>query len=302
MIAKTKMAADGPDFSRMIYGTWRMLDDGSTAQEVNRRLLRCVELGMTTIDTAEIYGGYAVEARLGEALDLSPGLRDKVQIITKSGIYIPHKTAPGVRVGHYDASAKRLVESVEASLNLIGTDQIDMFLVHRPDWLTSIDDTADGLNRLVKSGKVRSVGVSNYSTTQFAALASRVTQPLATNQVEFSLLQMGPIFDGVFDQCQAESVVPMAWSPLAGGSLFDLTHDAAARLAREAAILSPKYGDATLEQLAYAWVMAHPAGALPIVGTNKISRIESAAKAVSIVLSREDWFALWVAAKGHGIP
>ncbi|MEO8245310.1 MAG: aldo/keto reductase [bacterium] len=302
MIARTKLTPNGPEFSRVVYGTWRMLDDGSTAQDVNGRLLRCLDLGITTIDTAEIYGGYAVEAVLGEALALSPGLRDKVELITKSGIYIPHKTAPGVRVGHYDATAARLKQSVETSLNLLGTDQLDLFLVHRPDWLTSVDDTAEGLNRLLKSGKIRSVGVSNYSATQFAALSSRMDQPLATNQVEFSLLHMDPVYDGVFDQCQAEHVQPMAWSPLAGGSLFDQASPAGARLVREAATLAPKYGNATLEQLAYAWVMAHPANALPIVGTNKISRIESAAAAANITLSREDWYALWVAAKGHGIP
>jgi predicted oxidoreductase len=302
MIARTRISPDGPEFSRMVYGTWRMLDAGSTAQTVNARLLRCLDLGITTIDTAEIYGGYAVEELLGQALALSPGLRDKLEIITKSGIYIPHMTAPAVRVGHYDASAARLIRNVERSLRLLGTDHLDLFLVHRPDWYTSIDDTAEGLNQLRASGKIRSAGVSNYSPTQFAALSSRMDKPLVTNQVEFSLLHMDPIFDGTFDQCQTSRVSPMAWSPLAGGRLFDGAVEAAVRLAREAAILSPKYGGATLEQLAYAWVLAHPARAFPIVGTNKIERIESAAKAAEIVLDREDWFALWVAAKGHGIP
>lgn len=302
MIARTKTRANGPEFSGLAYGTWRMLDRDSSAQEVNSRLNRCLDLGITTIDTAEIYGGYAVEAALGAALALSPGLREKVEIVTKSGIYIPHRTATGVRVGHYDASAARLVHSVDTSLRLLGTDRLDLFLVHRPDWLTHIDDTADGLNQLLGSGKIRSAGVSNYSASQFAALDSRMDQKLVTNQVEFGLFHMNPIHDGVFDQCQTCQIRPMGWSPFAGGRLFDLTNEAAARLAREAEILSPKYDNATLEQLAYAWVLAHPAGVLPIVGTNRISRIESAAKAATITLSREDWFALWVAAKGHGIP
>jgi predicted oxidoreductase len=302
MMPRTQIAPKGPILSRMVYGTWRMLDDAPSAQDINRRLHLCRDLGITTIDGAEIYGGYAQEAALGAAMSLTPGLRDSLELVTKSGIYIPHPTAPGRRVSHYDVTSKRLTECVDAALTRLGTDRIDVFLVHRPDWLTSIDDTADGLNALVKSGKIRSAGVSNYSPTQFAALNSRMDQPLVTNQVEFSLLHMDPIFDGTFDQLQTERVQPMAWSPLAGGSLFDGNNAATQRLAKEAALIAPKYGDASLEQLAYAWVMAHPSRPVPVIGTNRIDRIESAAKAVAITLEREDWFGLWVAAKGHGIP
>ena len=302
MMPRTQIARNGPVFSRMVYGTWRMLDDAPSAQDINRRLHLCLELGITTIDGAEIYGGYAQEEALGAAMALTPGLRDKLELVTKSGIYIPHPTAPGRRVAHYDVTAKRLIECVDAALKRLGTDQIDLFLVHRPDWLTSIDDTANGLNALVKSGKIKSAGVSNYSPSQYAALNSRMDQPLATNQVEFSLLHMDPIFDGTFDQLQTERVQPMAWSPLAGGSLFDGKNPAAQRLAKEAALIAPKYNGASLEQLAYAWVMAHPCRPIPVIGTNRHDRIQSASIAAHIELEREDWFALWVAAKGHGIP
>lgn len=302
MMPRTKIAPDGPSISRMVYGTWRMLDDAPSAQDINRRLHMCLELGITTIDGAEIYGGYAQEAALGAALALTPGLRDKLELVTKSGIYIPHPTAPSRRVAHYDVTAKRLSECVDAALKRLGTDRIEVFLVHRPDWLTSIDDTANGLNALVKSGKIRWAGVSNYSPSQYAALNSRMDQPLVTNQVEFSLLHMDPMFDGTFDQMQAERVRPMAWSPLAGGGLFDRNNLAAQRLAEEVALISAKYGDASLEQLAYAWVMAHPSRPVPVIGTNRLDRIASAVKAATITLDREDWFGLWVAAKGHGIP
>lgn len=302
MMPRTQIAPDGPSFSRMVYGTWRMLDDAPSAQDINRRLHMCLELGITTIDGAEIYGGYAQEAALGAALALTPGLRDKLELVTKSGIYIPHPTAPSRRVAHYDVTAKRLTECVDAALKRLGTDRIEVFLVHRPDWLTSIDDTANGLNALVKSGKIRWAGVSNYSPSQYAALNSRMDQPLVTNQVEFSLLHMDPMFDGTFDQMQAERVRPMAWSPLAGGGLFDRNNLAAQRLAEEVALISAKYGDASLEQLAYAWVMAHPSRPVPVIGTNRLDRIASAVKAATITLDREDWFGLWVAAKGHGIP
>lgn len=302
MVSRTKLTPRGPELSCIVYGSWRLLEDQPTAQDVNRRLQRCLELGITTIDTAEIYGGYRVEALLGEALALTPGLVGKLEIVTKSGIYIPHKTAPQRRTAFYDASAARITASVEQSLRLLGTERLDLFLVHRPDWLTSIDDTAEGLNNLVKSGKIGSAGVSNYSHTQFSALSDRMDQPLVTNQVEFSLLHMAPIYDGTFDQCQALGVPPMAWSPLAGGRLFDVGNDAAARIASEAARLAPKYGNATLEQLAYAWVLAHPARPIVLLGTNKNDRIDAGARANEIVLEREDWFALWVAAHGHGIP
>jgi len=302
MITRSKIAPTGPELSRLVYGTWRMLDDGSSIQDINRRLHRCVELGITSIDTAEIYGLYRVEAALGQALALSPGLRDKLEIVTKAGIYVPNPLSPERKVGFYDASGARLTQSLEQSLRLIGTDHVELFLVHRPDWLTSVDDTAGGLNQLLRAGKIRSAGVSNYNATQFDALNSRMEQPLVTNQLEFHLLHMNPIYDGTFDQCQKQRIQPMAWSPLAGGKLFDRSDEAAARLSTAAAGMSEKYGKATLEQLAYAWILAHPSRPIPVIGTNKIERIESAAASAGLTLEREDWYALWVAVHGHDIP
>ena len=288
--------------SRLVYGTWRMLDDTPSTQDINHRLNRCVELGITTIDTAEIYGGYAVEAALGHAMKLSPGLSKNLHIITKSGIYVPNPKNPKRTVGFYDASAVQLKESVETSLRLLGREQIDLFLVHRPDWLTSIDDTAEGLNKLIRGGKIRRAGVSNYTSAQFRALNSRMEIPLLTNQVEFHLLNMDAMWDGTFDLCQELSMQPMAWSPLAGGKLFDASYPASVRLAEAASAMSSKYGGATLEQLAYAWVMSHPSRPVPVIGTNKLGRIESAVRASSFTLEREDWYSMWVAAKGHNIP
>ncbi len=302
MIKNDASNAAMPSLSAMVYGTWRMLDDKPSVQDINRRLNRCVELGITTIDTAEIYGGYRVEAALGNAMALSPGLRDKLAIVTKTGIYVPNDLSPQRKVGFYDASAAQLRRSVEQSLRMLGCEQIELFLVHRPDWLTGVEDTAQGLNQLLQEGKIRQAGVSNYSASQFAALNSFMGVPLFTNQIEFHLLRVDPMVDGSFDQCQQHRVRPMAWSPLAGGRLFDANEPAAVRLAQVAAALSPKYGGATLEQLAYAWIMAHPSRPYPVIGTNKIDRIESAVKALSVRLEREDWFALWVAAQGRNIP
>jgi predicted oxidoreductase len=286
----------------MLYGTWRLLDTRPTAQEINRRLHACLDLGITTIDTAEIYGLYEVEQLLGSALALSPGLRDKLEFVTKAGIYVPCSRHPERRTAHYNATGPRLVKSLEKSLRLLGTDRVELFLVHRPDWLTRADDTAAGLNELLRTGRIRSAGASNYSASQFELLNAQMEQPLVTNQVEFHLLHPEPINDGTFHQCEKHGVLPMAWSPLAGGRIFDPGNPAATRLAAAAKSMSSRYNAATLEQLAYAWILAHPSHPLPVIGTNKLERLQSAAQADAIMMEREDWYALWEAAQGRKIP
>ncbi len=299
---RIKLATPGLEFSRMAYGTWRLLDADSSPQEINRRLQACLDLGITTIDTAEIYGLYEVEQKLGAALALSPGLRHKLEFVTKAGIYVPCSYHPERHTAHYNASGPRLVKSLEKSLRFLGTDRVELFLVHRPDWLTRADDTASGLNDLLRAGKIRAAGVSNFSAAQFDLLNSRMEQPLLTNQIEFHLLHAEPMTDGTLLQCEKLGVLPMAWSPLAGGKLFNPDNPAAPRLAAAAQKMSSRYQGATLEQLAYAWILAHPSRPLPVIGTNKLGRLQSAAKADDIVLEHEDWYALWEAAQGHRIP
>ncbi len=286
----------------MVYGTWRLLDTRSTPQEINRCLHACVDLGITTMDTAEIYGLYQVEQQLGAALALSPGLRDQLQLVTKAGIYVPCSYHPERRTAHYNATGPRLLKSLEKSLRLLGTDHVELFLVHRPDWLTRADDTAAGLNELLRTGKIRTAGVSNYSAAQFDLLNSHMEQPLATNQIEFHLLHPEPINDGTLHQCEKLGVLPMAWSPLAGGRIFDRSNPAAQRLAAAAKAMSSRYNAAPLEQLAYAWILAHPSHPLPVIGTSKLERLQSAVQADAIVMEREDWYALWEAAQGRKIP
>ena len=304
MIPRVFLASNSPAFSRLVYGTWRFLDDPATAHsdDLLKRLHACLELGITTLDTAEIYGLYRVEEFIGQTLKKEPGLREKFEIVTKSGIYVPCDFHPDRKVAHYNATAARIVKSAEKSLRLLGTDYLDLLLVHRPDWLTSADETAEGLNRLLKEGKIRSAGVSNYNVHQFDLLNSRMDQPLVTNQIEFSLLHMDPIYDGTTDQSQKLGFKPMAWSPLAKGALMSSENPAGARLQQKAAELSAKYGGATLDQLAYAWILAHPSQPLPIIGTNKLERLIATAKATDIQLEREDWYGLWEAAQGQSIP
>lgn len=304
MVPRHRLAAHGPEFSRLAYGTWRLLNDATppTPQSVLARLQRCADLGITTLDTAEIYGKYQVEEALGAALALDKGLRQRLEIVTKAGIYVPNAFHPARKVSYYDATGARLIKSLEKSLRFLGVDHVELLLVHRPDWLTHPDETAEGLNRLLKDGKIRSAGVSNYNVHQFDALNARMDQPLVTNQVEFSLLRMDPIFDGVLDQCIRLGIAPMAWSPLGGGRLVRADDEAGARVQQAVAEIAERHGGATVDQVAYAWIMAHPSRPMPIIGSNQVERIERAAKAATIQLTREDWYALWTAARGKRIP
>ncbi len=304
MVPRAKPSSRGPELSRLAYGTWRLLDDPESAspQHLLRRLEICLEQGITTLDTAEIYGTYEVEELVGRALALSPGLRQRLEIVTKCGIYVPCARHPERRVAFYNASAQRIIASAEKSLRLLGTDHLDVFLVHRPDWLSAADDTAEGLETLQRQGKVREVGVSNYNVHQVELLNSRLTRPVCTNQVELSLFTMNAIEDGTLDQCQRLGILPMAWSPLGGGRLFDHQDTAAQRIRAAMATIAGKYEEAKPERLALAWVLAHPSRPIAVFGTNRPERIEGLAAAASLTLDREDWYLLWEAARGQEIP
>jgi predicted oxidoreductase len=303
-VPSVPLSPGGLELSRVAYGTWRMLDEPgrATPEEVRARLEACVDLGITTVDTAEIYGLYDVEELLGRALRPAPALRRALQIVTKCGIYVPCGRHPERRAAFYDATAARIVKSAEKSLRLLGVDVLDLFLVHRPDWLTAAHDTAEGLERLVRDGKIRFAGVSNYNVQQVELLHARMTRPLVTNQIEMSLFDMSALFDGTLDQCQRLGMRPMAWSPLGGGRLFDDKEPAAGRVRAAMAALRDKYDGAGDTELALAWVLAHPSEPVAVFGTNRLDRIPAAARAASIRLAREDWYLLWEAAQGRRIP
>ncbi len=304
MIPQVPISPKGPKVSEMVFGTWRLLDCQPPPQtkDILNLLELCLELGITTIDTAEIYGLYTVEAAIGAAFKEKPGLRDQFQIISKCGINVPSEEKKPTKTAHYDASSTNLIHCAEKSLRLLNTDHLDILLVHRPDWLASADDTAVGLDRLVSDGKILHAGVSNYNPTQFDLLSDRVAQALVTNQIEFSLLHRNPLDDGSLAQCEKNRCRPMAWSPLGGGRLFDPNNDAAVRIRQSMAGMRDKYEGANDDTLAFAWVMAHPSKPITILGSNHPDRIRSTAKAIGIKLSYDDWYALWEAAQGHPIP
>ena len=303
-MTRHRFTPHGPELSRLVLGTWRLLADPATCSPDGiRALLRtALEAGITTVDTAEIYGLYRVEEALGEALRGDPALRSQLEFITKCGILVPCAGAPGRRTAHYNATASQIVTSAENSLRLLGVEALDLLLIHRPDWLTPHEVTAGALNQLLRDGKIKAAGVSNYSASQFAALSTFMDRPLVTNQLEFSPFCVTPIHDGTFDQAQQLGFAPMAWSPLGGGRLFDENNQAAVRLRAAMTQMAARYDGATPDALTHAWVLAHPARPVSILGTTKPERVLSSARADTITLEHQDWYAIWEAAHGHQVP
>ncbi len=301
---RVTLAEGGPTFSRLAYGVWRLADDpvGTSVARVQEKIEACLGEGITTFDHADIYGDYRCEGLFGQALKATPALRGRMEIVTKCGINAPGPNRSWAHVKYYDASAVALEQCVDRSLRELGTDYIDLLLIHRPDWLTRAEDTAAGLNRLIATGKIRRAGVSNYSVHQFDLLNAMVDRPLLTNQVEVSLLQTRALYDGTLDQCERHHVHPMAWSPLAGGRFFDKKDIVAGRVRAHLESLLPKYGATGIEQLALAWVLALPSRPIAIIGSNDPARIRSAARADEITLDRQDWYALWTTAAGVPVP
>ncbi len=298
-----KLSDNAPEVSAIAYGVWRLADDpaGASTCRVREKIDACLEAGITTFDHADIYGMYTCEGLFGAALAEAPELRDKMEIVTKCGIRYPCDGLPDVKVKHYDATRESIEACVNRSLTELRTDYIDVLLIHRPDWLTSAEDTAAGLQTVIDAGKVRSVGVSNYSVVQFDLLSLYLENPLATNQVEISLLHMDAIHDGTLDQCQREGAHPMAWSPLAGGRLVSGGDSDSDRAVNALKKMAKAYGQ-TPDQIALAWVAALPSQPQVIIGTNQPDRIKSAAASESIQLSRADWYSLWESAQGRPIP
>ena len=221
-VSRQRLHPDGPELSRLVWGAWRSVGtpETDTPTKLARLIEACLELGITTFDHADIYGGYRAEALFGAALREWKGLRSRIELVTKCGIALVGSERPAHRVKHYDSSGAHIRHSLEASLRLLGTDHVDLLLLHRPDPLMDADETAGALEQLVHAGKTRAVGVSNHTPAQIDLLQARLAIPLVTNQVELSLMQPAVLFDGMLDHAQLRRMAPMAWSPLGGGSLF----------------------------------------------------------------------------------
>lgn len=288
--------AAGIELSRIVYGMWRVGDDADTSpKHIQAKIEACLAQGITSIDQADIYGGYTAEGLLGAVFRAAPELRDKVEIVTKCGIVGPFGRYADRRVKHYDTSAGHIAASIDHSLREMAIERIDLLLIHRPDPLMDHRETGAALDAAIASGKVRAVGVSNFMPHDVSLLQSVMTNRLATNQIELSLLAHGAFVDGQVGFLQERGIAPMAWSPLGGGRLFK-----SSELMAKLETVGKAHGvDASA--VAVAWLLRHPSGILPVMGTNDLSRIARFAEALSFELDRQTWFELYTAALGREV-
>ncbi len=286
------------DFSRIVYGLWRLGDDENTAPDhVRNKIAACLDQGITTMDQADIYGGYMAEEILGNALRGSD-LRNKIESVTKCDIIAPVGRYADARVKYYDTSRAHIMASVDHSLNLMGIDHIDLLLVHRPDPMMDHHETGAALDEVIASGKVRSVGVSNFRPWDWELLQSVMKNTLATNQIELSVLAHHSFTNGDVAFHQKNATPMMAWSPLAGGNLFNGQNDAVT--AALDAIARDRGVD--VSAVVVAWLLAHPSKILPVMGTNNLSRISRLSDACDVKLDRQEWYEIYTAALGHEVP
>ncbi len=292
------LGATGLQASTLAWGMWRFKGDDAGA--AGRLVHAALDAGITLFDTADIYGPDngepfgAAESLLGRVFAAEPGLRSRMLLATKGGI----------RMGvPYDSSSAYVEAAVDASLKRLGVDHVDLWQIHRPDLLAHPAEVAEALDRIVASGRARAVGVSNFTPAQVAALASYLEVPLASIQPEFSALATRPLFDGTFDQAMQMGLAVLAWSPLGQGRL-GAQAPADPRAAAAAAAMDRIAAEqgVTRTAVAYAFVGAHPARPIPIVGTQTAERIAEAATALQVRFTRTQWYDILQAGMGEKLP
>ena len=299
---KVQLSTNGPSLSRIVAGvmSWGQWGRKFDAIEIQKLIEKCLELGITTFDHADIYGHYTTEADWGKGYKLSLIDRDKIEIVTKCGINLTTPNRPQYKIKCYSTERQHIIDSVDRSLNNLQTDYIDLLLIHRPDPLMNAAEVAEIIEQLKSSGKVLHFGVSNFTPSQYELLDSYT--PLVTNQVEASLLHLDPIYDGTFDQCQRMQVRPMVWSPMGGGKVFGMEQEDVIAIRAKGAEICKRYDDSfELDQLLLAWLMKLPCGLLPVIGTGRTDRLTKAAAAVDITITNEEWYELLEVARGHEI-
>jgi predicted oxidoreductase len=293
MMQKIKLHPQGPELSRIVAGAWRW--NTVSPSQIDALIKTSLENGITSFDHADIYGNYTCEETFGNALRGNSSLRSQLKLITKFGIRMLSDKRPEHKVKHYDTSTEHIVKSVENSLHALGTDHIDVLLIHRPDPLLNPEETAAAFAKLKQQGKVLFFGVSNFTTTQLEMLQSYMSFPLVTNQIELSLFKNDSFFNGDVDVMMKLKMRPMAWSPLGGGKFMDdeRVKGVVEKMCDQHQIAST--------QLLLAWLLMHPAGVVPIIGTTKPERIAEGAKALAVKLTRQDWFGLLKAVSGTDV-
>jgi len=287
--------------SRFSLGFWRAKEWNFSSQQLHDLVNQSLELGITTIDHADIYGQYSCEDIFGTILKEDPSLRQKVQLVTKCGIKFANKRYSEFTIHSYDTSKAHILWSAENSLRNMNTDYLDVLLIHRPDPLMNADEVAEAMYELKKSGKVLHFGVSNFLPHQFNLLQSRLDFPLVTNQIEASVLNTEHFDNGNIDFLQEKRIPPMVWSPFAGGRIFNENSEKANRVRNVMFEIAYKY-QVEIDAVAAAWLLVHPVNFIIVLGTGKVERIKAAMKGLEVNLTREEWFKIWVASQGHDIP
>jgi predicted oxidoreductase len=301
--------------SRLAYGCWRVAGSWNPADVTDasraagrRAVISAYETGYTLFDNADIYCAGEAECILGHVLKEVSGMRDQVVIVTKGGIRPAGDPQPD-SPGRYDFSASHIISACEQSLSRLGIETIDLYLLHRPDFLADPEEVAQAFSQLKAAGKVRYFGVSNFRPTLVTALQAACPMPLVAHQVEISLAKLDSFTDGTLDQCLIERMTPMAWSPLAAG----LIGDGANRLLDSQRTYRPEGFLPAVEAVAnargarrttvaLAWLLKHPARIMPIIGSINPDRIREAVKAADLELTREEWYRLLIAARGEPMP
>ncbi|MEL7123038.1 MAG: aldo/keto reductase [Bacteroidota bacterium] len=304
MLQPTTLVRDSKlSFSRIILGVmkWGIWGKNYSPQEMLTIIESAIEMGLTTFDHADIYGHYSTEASFGEALRKKPSLRYDIQLISKCGIKMLSDNRPDHNIKSYDLSKAYIINCVNQSLKNLHTDYLDLLLIHRPSPIMDPDEIAEAFEYLLKVGKVRAFGVSNFSPTQFDLINNRF--PIVTNQVQASVMHTDPFVDGTFDHAIRYRYKPMVWSPLGGGDFYTKLEDE--RVARIRGVMSEiayKHGGITVDHLVLAFLFKHPAHILPVLGTGRLDRMRTAVEALDVELSDEEWFMIWEASQGHEVP
>jgi predicted oxidoreductase len=292
---KIYLSDAGPKVSPAIYGFYRWYDEaGNTAATMERIINLCLELGINTFDHADIYGNYQCEELFGKAMRRRSFKREDIVLFTKCGLLIPYSGQANVRIKHYDFSRRHILKSLENSLRRLKTDYIDIFLLNHFDPLANLEETALTLLEIKESGKVKNVGISNFSVFQHQLLSSYLKIPIVTNHIELNLLNTSALDNGQIDYIKQKYMRPLASAPLAEGRIATGKDIQAVRVRRVLQDISPKYG-ADIESIAVAWLVK--LGALPLIGTRSEQRIRNITSAFNIQLDSQDWYELYTASR-----
>lgn len=287
------------NFSKIIAGTmsWGVWGKNYHFSEMQRLIETTVDLGISSFDHADIYGGYTTEAAFGTAFSKTEIARANVQFISKCGIQLMSPTRQN-ELKHYDCSKEYIISSAEASLKHLQTEYLDVLLIHRPSPLMHPHEVMQAIEHLKKQGKINHFGVSNFTPSQVELISSEV--PIDVNQIEFSAVHCEALFDGRLDQMLTHNITPMAWAPL--GKIFskEMT-PRKKRILEQLELLTTKY-NASPDQLLLAWILEHPSAIHPVIGSTNLERIKAASEAVSIPLTTQDWFKILEASQGHEVP